>query len=103
MRYTGLVSVVLTLAALAPASAADYPFVGKWDCEVATFTFTNRTYHNGSQTLRFKSIEFGAGNDVLLAFPDGYSVTLMNVTGRTMTWHSKASGDTFKCKRLPSR
>lgn len=80
--------------------ADEYPFVGKWNCEVATFTFTNRTYHNGSQTMRFEAIHFGKGNDFRLDFKGGYKTSLFDVTKKTMTWHSLASGDTFKCSRL---
>jgi len=93
---------VLGCAALAlfgNARAADYPFVGKWDCEVGVFTFTNRTYHNGTATLTFDKIEFDKMG-YKLTFPDGYAISLLEVKRSSMYWHSLASGDTFRCRRL---
>lgn len=92
---------VLLAGLAAPAQAAEYLFVGKWDCEVATMTFTNRTYNNGSETLRYTSITFGKGEDVRLHFPKNYVITLSNVTRTSMNWFSSASDDGFTCKRLP--
>ncbi|MDF2115512.1 hypothetical protein PY365_08025 [Roseiarcaceae bacterium H3SJ34-1] len=94
--------IALAIAAVVAAdhaAAADYAFVGRWDCGVATFTFTPRTYNNGSQTMRFNKIEFGKGSDFKLTFPDGYSISLLDVKAKTMTWHSMASGDIFECTR----
>ena len=48
LQYLG-VCVVLWVAV--PGTAAEYAFVGKWDCEVGIFSFTNRTYNNGATTL----------------------------------------------------
>jgi hypothetical protein len=81
-----------------PAAAAEYPFVGTWDCEVATFTFTNRTYHNGTELMRFNRIDF-LGRDFKLTFPKNYVITLIDPGPTTMTWLSSASGDSFNCKR----
>ena len=61
-----------------PCTAAEYAFVGKWDCEGGTFTFTNRTYNNGGDTLMFNRIDFGK-NGYKLTFPDGYEISLLNV------------------------
>lgn len=96
VRFT--LAAALTIAAF-PAQAS-YPFIGKWDCGVGVFTFTSRTYHNGSSTMRFESILFGGRSDYQLRFPDGYRISLFNVGKKTMTWHSLASGDTFDCKRV---
>lgn len=93
-------ALALTTLMLSPVAASSLPFVGKWDCGVASFTFTPRTYHNGSKTLRIKSIELGAPGDYLLTFTDGYSIALMNITKRAMTWSSPSSGDSFDCKRI---
>lgn len=81
------------------AFSVEYPFVGKWNCEGKVFTFTNRTYNNGSQTLTFNKLEFGNGA-YKLTFPDGYAISLLKVTGQTMIWQSWASGDLFECKRV---
>lgn len=88
-------------ASLSTASAQTptYPFVGKWDCEVATFTFTDKTYNNGSETLRMTRVEKkGAGYE--LSFPKNYKVMVGNFKGATMSWLSGASGDGFTCKRV---
>lgn len=82
------------------AFAEDYPFVGRWNCEVGTFAFTNRSYHNGTQTMWMSAVEFGKGNDFRLVFPGGYAIALLDVTRRKMTWSSPASGDVFSCKRI---
>lgn len=80
-------------------SAGNYPFVGRWDCEVGQFTFTNNTYNNGSETLHIKNIEEGKG-DFKLTFKGGYAISLLDVKRITMTWQSFESGDIFKCKRI---
>ncbi len=87
------------LLAQASASAADYPFVGRWNCEVATFTFTDTTYNNGSETLRMtRVVKKGSGYE--LHFPKNYVVMLSAIKANTMGWLSGASGDGFTCKRL---
>ena len=89
------------LAACAPAEApiAGYAFVGSWDCEVETFTFTNTSYHNGAETLPIKAVE-AHGRDFTLYFADGYLIALAAVTETGMTWVSGATGDQFNCKRV---
>lgn len=81
------------------AVAAEPQFSGKWNCEVATFTFSSKIYNNGSRNLLIKSIE-KSGRDYLITFPDGYRISLFNVQQKTMTWHSPISGDTFDCRRV---
>ena len=52
----------LAATALAPARAFaddDLPFLGRWDCEVAEFTFTPDTYNNGSDDLPILEIQEG--------------------------------------------
>ena len=76
-----------------------YAFVGAWDCGVETFTFTNSTYNNGSETYRMQSVTRN-GRDYILRFADGYSIALAAVTETGMTWVSCASGDQFNCRRV---
>jgi hypothetical protein len=93
--------LIATAACVPPPAgpATAYPFVGAWDCEIATFTFTDTTYDNGSETLPIRAID-QSGNAYTLGFDDGYVVTLgMNADG-TMSWLSGATGDQFTCQRL---
>lgn len=98
---------LITLPALAALAAcvevespqAAYAFVGRWDCEVEVFTFTNTTYNNGSETLPIKAVEADGWN-YKLYFADGYLIGLGAVTETGMTWVSGATGDQFNCKRL---
>ncbi|NHB77400.1 hypothetical protein [Rhodobacter calidifons] len=76
-----------------------YPFVGRWDCGVATFSFTNSTYNNGSRTYPISSV-VRRDRSYLLTFADGYRITLAAVTDTGLTWISGATGDQFNCRRL---
>jgi hypothetical protein len=76
-----------------------YPFVGTWDCEVATFTFTNTTYNNGTETYPIRAIDRD-DRSYTLTFDDNYMIALAAVTETGMTWVSGATGDQFNCKRL---
>jgi hypothetical protein len=94
---------IATAAAMVPggAWAADYPFVGKWSCEVADFTFTNRTYNNGSETIPILKVE-RRGGSYHLVFTDGYVISLSSIKAGTMVWHRiapKTDGDMFSCRR----
>ncbi len=93
------VAGLVVLAGTAVSAQERYPFVGQWDCEVATFTFTNTTYNNGSETLRMTRVE-KKGKGYILTFPKNYRIGLSNITRNRMDWSSAASGDGFSCKRL---
>lgn len=96
-----LLSITLILVCQAGSGrATELPFVGTWNCEVATFKFTARTYNNGTKTIHMSGIEFGKKADFLLRFPDGYRLSLLNVKKTSMIWHSPISGDTFECRRI---
>ena len=100
MRLALAAALLILPAAASNASAqAAYPFVGKWDCEVATFTFTDKTYNNGSETLRMTKVT-KMGRDYELTFPKNYKIMAGNFKGATMSWFSEASGDSFTCKKL---
>ena len=98
-------AIVLFIAGLvaAPgvAGAEDLPFVGTWDCEVATFTFTPTSYNNGSEDLAISEIQEGTDGSYTLFMPDDYVITLSGFTGDEMGWFSHASGDAFNCRRQP--
>lgn len=78
---------------------ADHAFVGRWDCGVAVFTFTNTTYDNGSETLPIKAVEQD-GRNYKLYFADGTLIGLGAVTDTGLTWVSGTSGDQFNCRRV---
>ncbi len=91
----------LALAACAQDSGPSepYAFVGSWDCGVDTFTFTNTTYNNGSDTYRIDSVSRD-GRNYTLRFANGYVIALAAVTDTGLTWVSGASGDQFNCRRV---
>lgn len=98
--------VLATLPLLALAACVSdsgptepYAFVGSWDCQVETFTFTNTTYNNGSETFPIKSVSRD-GNNYTLFFANGYVIGLGAVTSTGLSWVSGATGDQFNCRRL---
>jgi hypothetical protein len=94
-----LAAAVAASAFAAPAFAKDeYPFIGKWDCGVGVFTFTDKIYNNGSEDLEIRKIEEDGGA-YTLTFADDY-VIAVSVDGDTMNWMSLASGDGFECKKV---
>lgn len=98
-KVAALTAIVFALAA-APAGAQDRPFVGEWDCEVATFVITEEIYNNGSEDLPIEEIQEGTDGTWTFLFADGYFFTVGDVTEDTMTWLSGESGDTFSCRRV---
>ena len=96
----------LAVAALGAVAACvsdgpieDYAFVGTWDCQVETFTFTNTTYSNGSDSYPIQSVSQD-GRNYTLRFANGYTIALAAVTDTGLTWVSGASGDQFNCRRV---
>ena len=88
------------LASTLPAHAAgDPPYVGTWDCEVATFTFTADSYDPGENPMPILKSEEDGGA-FTLTFADDYRIGLANITDTEMDWASEASGDTFHCKKI---
>ena len=76
-----------------------YAFVGRWDCGVDTFTFTNTTYSNGSDSYPIQSVSQD-GRNYTLRFANGYTIVLAAVTDTGLTWVSGATGDQFNCRRV---
>jgi len=86
----------LALATAAPA--ADRPYLGMWDCEVATFTFTDETYNNGSEDMPILESQEGTDGSWTLFFDGDYMITLSGFRGDKMGWMS-SSGETLNCRR----
>lgn len=80
-------------------SADPYPFVGSWDCGVATFRFTDTTYNNGSNTYAIRSVARD-GRNFTLWLGDGSTIGLAAVTETGLTWVSGRTGDQFNCRRV---
>ena len=80
-------------------SSPKYPFIGKWDCEVATFTFTDKIYNNGSENMPIRKIVATGKNEYRLEFAKGYRIMLQITGPQKMNWLSGESGDGFTCKR----
>ena len=95
-----IAATTLLLAGIPALAAEDLPFVGSWDCEVATFTFTEDSYNNGSEDLAILEAQEGTDGSYTLMFADDYMVTLSGFTGDEMGWFSPASGDSFQCSRV---
>jgi len=93
-------AAVIALATATTGFTADTaPYVGTWDCEVSTFTFTGDAYDAGEGPMPIRKVEKVDGNYVL-SFDDGYQIGLSAVTDTSMQWLSTASGDQFECKRV---
>ena len=93
-------SAAALLVSLLPAGAAEEPpYVGTWDCEVSSFTFTADTYDAGDGPMPILKIERPDGA-YRLSFEDGYAINLANITAAGMDWFSEASGDIFHCTKL---
>ncbi|NJM13509.1 MAG: hypothetical protein HC889_18040, partial [Synechococcaceae cyanobacterium SM1_2_3] len=60
-----------------------YAFVGTWDCGVETFTFTNMTYNDGTNTFPIRSVARD-GMNYTLRFGNNYILALGAVTETVM-------------------
>ena len=91
-----LLSISTLIAAIVSsphvAVGANLPFVGTWDCEVRTFSFTETTYHNGSELLEIKKIK-RHGTVYSLLMEDASSISLYDIQKHKMTWHLSVSAD----------
>lgn len=91
----------LPLAACVQGSGPSepYAFVGRWDCGVEVFTFTNATWNNGDATYPILDVRRD-GRNYTLRFANGYMIGLGAVTDTGLTWVSGTTGDQFNCVRL---
>jgi hypothetical protein len=98
-RFALPVCLALAACADAPTGPTEpYAFVGSWDCGVETFTFTNTTYNNGSDTFPIQHVSRNDRN-YTLRFANGYVIALGAVTATGLTWVSGTTGDQFNCVR----
>ena len=93
-----LVALALFTISASPSLADDLPFLGEWDCGVATFTFTKDTYNNGSEDMPIQEVQEGSDGSYTLLFADDYTITLSGFTDDAMGWLS-SSGESLECKR----
>jgi hypothetical protein len=100
LRFASLVLVTFGLCMTGAGSslADELPFVGEWDCGVATFTFTSDTYNNGSEDLPIQEVQEGTDGSYTLFFADDYTISLSGFTDDAMGWLS-SSGETLECTR----
>jgi len=77
---------------------APEPIRGVWNCEGHLFHISKTTYQvaPSGPFNRIAKVE-RHGGDYQLVLADGYRVSLLNLTGKGLTWHSPVSGDTFEC------
>ncbi|MGQ3209685.1 MAG: hypothetical protein ACT6U0_23600 [Shinella sp.] len=88
----------LVVSTLPAHASEEPPYVGTWDCEVATFTFTADAYDSGEGPMPILKSEKDGGA-YILTFADDYRIGLANITDTDMDWASETSGDTFHCKK----
>ena len=103
MTALGLMSAPTGMAiadGVSKDGAPPYPFIGKWDCEVAVMSFTETTYNNGSEDLPIIKIQEGTDGSYALFIEDDYFISLSGFTGESMGWLSSATGDNFNCVRI---
>jgi hypothetical protein len=99
-RAARLAALALVFAALPAAAQEDYPFVGEWDCEVATFVITNDVYNNGSEDMAILEVQEGTDGSWTLFFEGDYFFTVGDITPDSMSWLSGESGDAFSCRKV---
>ena len=86
-------------ASVSPVSARTMEFLGQWDCQSATFTFTALSYDKGAEPMPIIDIAT-LGDTYQLTFEDlGQAFLAMNPDG-SMTWYSPVTGDSFLCMPL---
>jgi hypothetical protein len=82
----------------APSGAEELPFVGQWDCGVATFVFTPENYNNGTEDLAIQEVQEGTDGSYTVFLADDYTITLSGFRGDEMGWLS-SSGESLECRR----
>lgn len=97
-HFSLTLATTLLLPLAATAADGDLPFVGMWDCEIAVLTFSNDTYHDGTNEYPMSVTEDG-DNYVVTLTPD-YIIGLSKITADKMTFAPIVGGDLFACFRL---
>ena len=106
MQFLKCLATAGLFAALPQAALAqggNYPFLGTWDCGVATFAFTPSAWNNGAEDMTIQKIQAGKSGSWTLLFAGDYYFTVSDFTGDSMTWLSGESGDSLTCKRVGKR
>ena len=101
MTRTLLRAVFLVLMLGPPAAAQgfdDYPFLGRWTCGEATYTFTADTFNDGTQDYFVRAVVSGL-HDFRIILATGTEVDISAVTDTTMVLDSEAAQDRFTCTR----
>lgn len=99
MRLPIAICVASLFSAHAGLAEESLAFEGRWNCEVAEFSFTADTYNNGSDDMPITDIAVD-GNGFVLSFEDNYQLYVAVNPDGTLYWFSPVSGDSFTCLRL---
>jgi hypothetical protein len=94
-------SLLVAVALVAtPALAKDVPpYVGKWDCGVGVFTFTEDAYDPGDMPMKIAGVEIN-GTNYIMTMEDGYQVGVSINPDGSMSWLSMETGDAFDCTKV---
>jgi hypothetical protein len=87
------------LLSFSGAQAQDYPFVGRWDCEGATFSFTETSYNGGMGAQAIASIE-AEGSGFILTLANEQEVIVSEFNDGKMVWLYWSSGERRVCQKL---
>jgi hypothetical protein len=91
--------LLLALAPLGALAQETYPFVGRWDCEGATFAFTDTTYNDGTLTREITAIA-AEGSGFILTLPAEQEVVVSEFNEGKMVWLYWSSGERRVCTKL---
>ena len=91
-------TLALTACVSNDVPSEPYAFVGTWDCGTTTFTFSNTTYSNGTDSFPIAAVARD-GRNFTLRFANGYIMGLAAVTETGLTRVSGRSGDQLNCRR----
>jgi hypothetical protein len=98
-RYRTAAGLLLVLAPFGAAAEDAYPFQGRWDCEGATFAFTDTSYNDGTLSRDILAVE-AEGSGFILTLPAEQEVVVSEFNEGTMVWLYWSTGERRKCTRL---
>lgn len=79
-------------------AASGEPF-GTWNCDGLIFSVDAKSYEMSGRKTKISKIERISDDAWGFELKDGYRIALFDVTAKSLTWHSPASGDTFECRK----
>lgn len=84
-----------------PTDAADFAFMGSWDCGVTVMTFMPDAYlpSNDSEPIRVTRFAV-SGDTTRITLADGTEISVQTRDDGTLGWLSHSSGDNFDCTRV---